>query len=467
MTAFFAVVRGLVDTARGRALALLLAVFLAPALPVFALDGMVQIRAPSAIVQCDGKFYCFGSGGNALVSNDGWTWRRGAAAVRIESAPEVFQVADRYCIYFTTNMGAPFRAAIRMIWGKTLDPDSPGYKWVDGGVVVSTDNLESAGDASLGVFRDPNDGRLWLTYGSRSGHIRLVELDPKTGSRLDTNAQPVNLAMNCDASALVYHDRWYYLFVNQGLCCAGVNSTYNIRVGRSQKITGPFLDNEGDDMLRGGGRLFAGSGGHVIGPGRFHLLDLGNGVQKFSCSYEADLDRGNAAVFDIRPLRWNNGWPVAGENVMAGAYVIENTSSGGVLEPELQDGQSSTNLPAGNIPVRMSGYLGEARQIWTVTPVAEAGGYPGSPWFKIIITGTGRTLSATRGGDLTVAPKFTGAPEQLWRFDQLTDGSWRIMPKALPDSKQSLALWAMNEYSVALAAFNPAADNQHWRLKKP
>ena len=82
-------------------------------------------------------------------------------------------------------------------------------------------------------------------------------------------------------------------------------------------MKGPFLDNEGDDMLQGGGKLFAGSSGHVIGPGHFHLLDLGNGVQKFSCSYEADLDRGGAGALDIRPLLWNNGWPVAGRQLQA------------------------------------------------------------------------------------------------------------------------------------------------------
>ena len=79
----------------------------------------------------------------------------------------------------------------------------------------------------------------------------------------------------------------------------------------------------GVDMLQGGGKLFVGSGGRVIGPGHFGLLDLGDGVEKFSCHFEADLDRGGASVLDIRPLLWKDGWPVAGENLKAGAYEIE------------------------------------------------------------------------------------------------------------------------------------------------
>ena len=45
--------------------------------PVFALDGQIQIHDPSTIALCDGKFYTYGTGGTTLVSDDGWTWRRG------------------------------------------------------------------------------------------------------------------------------------------------------------------------------------------------------------------------------------------------------------------------------------------------------------------------------------------------------------------------------------------------------
>ena len=69
----------------------------------------------------------------------------------------------------------------------------------------------------------------------------------------------------------------------------------------------------GVDMIRGGGKLFAGLSGRVIGSGHFGLLNLEDGVQKFSSHYEADLDRG-ASVLDIRPLLWSGGWPVGGEN---------------------------------------------------------------------------------------------------------------------------------------------------------
>src|SRR3954468_20397431 len=179
---------------------------------------------------------------------------------------------------------------------------------------------------------DPNDGRLWMVYGSYFGYIRMVELDPKTGKRINLNDAPLNLAINCEASILIHHDGWYYLLATHGSCCRGADSGYNIRVGRAKKITGPFLDHTGLDMIQGGGKLFLGSNGRFIGPGHFGLMDLGEGVQKFSMHYEAYLDRGGASVLDIRPLLWKDGWPVAGDNLKEGTYEIESVRTGTALE---------------------------------------------------------------------------------------------------------------------------------------
>ena len=48
----------------------------------FALDGQFGIHDPSTVVQCDGKYYTYGTGGTPLVSDDGWTWRQGVRAGR-------------------------------------------------------------------------------------------------------------------------------------------------------------------------------------------------------------------------------------------------------------------------------------------------------------------------------------------------------------------------------------------------
>jgi len=483
----------------------------------FALDGQIGIHDPSTIVQCDGKYYTYGTGGSSLVSDDGWTWSRGGTLPRRGLAPDVIHLGDRFYVYVAANIGAQPKAAINLISSKSLDPASPDYKWEEGGVVASSDGVEESNAIDPGVFLDPTTGRLWLVYGSYFGFIREVELDPKTGKRLHPNDTPRDLAINCEASDMMYHEGWYYLLATHGSCCRGADSGYNIRVGRSRKVTGPFLDAEGIDMIQGGGKLFIGSESRRIGAGHFGLLDLGEGVQKFSMHWEADLDRGGASVLDIRPLLWQDGWPIAGENMSNGTFEIESVRTGTALElavegmpvggrpvrrprppgapmpsgsPPAPDGiggppagfggifagtgvpippqdvnEVAMKWPAGPIDLRLANYLSQAQQKWTVTAMPEAGGYPGSPYFKITLAGTDRTLAASPGLELVVVPAFTGAPEQLWRFDQLADGTWRIMPKSVSGSKTPVALSAIGSSFPTLEKFDALSAKQHWLLK--
>ncbi len=120
----------------------LLATILAVAGLSLALDGQFGIHDPSTIAFCNGKFYTYGTGGGSLVSDDGWTWKRGATLPRRGLAPDVIHLGDRYYVYVAANIGAQPKAAINMISNKTLDPDSPDYKWEEGGVVASSDGVE-------------------------------------------------------------------------------------------------------------------------------------------------------------------------------------------------------------------------------------------------------------------------------------------------------------------------------------
>jgi arabinan endo-1,5-alpha-L-arabinosidase len=484
-----------------------------------ALNGEPYIHDPSTIMQCDGRYYTFGTGSGGLISDDGWTWRSGAMRPGGGAAPDAMKIGDRYLVVYGATgggLGGGHNGRILTMWNKTLDPQSPDFKYSEAIVVASSDGVEDCDAIDPSLLLDPNDGRLWLSYGTYFGYIRLAELDPKTGKRVEGN-EALDIAIDCEASALLYRDGWYYLFATHGTCCSGANSTYNIRVGRSRKVTGPYVDNMGLDMLRGGGKLVVAASGRFIGPGHFGLLDLGDGVQKFSCHYEADLDRGGRSVLDIRPLLWRDGWPVAGDNFAEGTYVIMAERSGYALElgvdsvpmptyrrgggppgsgggpggtnapgaPGMGGGMGrapvgpvtpvplqelaavSTNWPAGNIDIRIGDYMLRPHQKWAISAVTNAGGYPGSPWFKITIAGTDRALAATKDAEVVAVPRFTGAPEQLWRIDQLTDGTYRIMPKVVPDSQQALALTAVGISTPTLAKFDPKSDKARWTFRAP
>jgi len=477
-------------------------VLLAAAVPILlslgpsgpsALNGEPYIHDPSTIMVCDGKFYTFGTGSGGLVSDDGWTWRSGAVRPGGGLAPDAIKIGDRYYVAYASKgggMSGGHAGAITTMWTKTLDPKSPDFGFHDDSVVVTTDGVEDCDAIDPAFLLDPIDGRLWLTYGTFFGYIRIIELDPKTGKRVPGN-QPVNIAIDMEATAMMYRDGWYYLLGTHGTCCDGANSTYNIRVGRSRKVTGPFLDNMGMDTLKGGGKLVVAASGRFVGPGHFGLLDLGDGVQKFSCHYEADLDRSGRSVLDIRPLLWKDGWPLAGDNFQEGAYEIQSERSGYALElavdfvrmaggmrgfgppggpvtpiPPQDLAEVSKNWPTGTIDIRIGDYMVRPHQKWTITPVSNAGGYPGSPYFKIVIAGTDRTLTATANGEVVAVPAFAGSPEQLWRIDQLTDGAYRIMPKSMPNSTEPMALTAAGRSTPTLAKFDPKSDKARWNLRR-
>jgi len=495
---------------------------LQPSCPAMTLNGEPYIHDPSTIVQCDGKYYTFGTGGGGLISDDGWTWRSGAVRPGGGAAPDVMKIGDRYLVVYGATgggLGGGHNGRILTMWNKTLDPNSPDFKFTEPVLVASSDGIEDCDAIDPSLCLSP-EGKLWCTYGTYFGYIRIVELDPKTGMRVKGN-EPVNIAIDCEATALIYRDGWYYLFGTHGTCCSGTHSTYNIRVGRSRKPTGPYLDHMGVDMLRGGGKLVVAANNRLIGPGHFGLIDLGNDVQKFSCHYEADMDRGGRSVLDIRTLLWKNGWPVAGEAFNGGTFQIESERSGYCLElgveavplsenrriREMSSGPSgpgggagprgpgagpagpgmmgrrysgpvtpipdqdvalvSVNWPAGSVDLRLGDYMLQAHQNLTITPVPNVGGYLGSPFFKITIAGTDRALAATEDAEVEAVAAFTGEPEQLWRIDQLIDGTYRIIPMAESDSKDPLALSAVSVSTPSLTKFDPRSDKSRWNLRKP
>jgi arabinan endo-1,5-alpha-L-arabinosidase len=376
------------------------------------------------------------------------------------------------------------------MWNNTLDPASPDFKYSEPVMVASSDGYEDCDAIDPGFMLDPVTGRLWLSYGTYFGFVRVVELDPKTGKRVQGN-QPVNVAIVCEASDMVYHDGWYYLLATHGTCCDGANSTYNIVVGRSKSVTGPFIDNVGRNMLEGGGKMVAVTSGNLIGPGHFGRMVLDDGIEKMSCHYEADLDQGGRSVLGIRPLLWKNGWPVAGNNVKDGTYEIESERRGYSLELAVDFTRMAGGMrgfgrnnnepikpvapqqladvikawPAEDIGLRIGDYMARPHQKWTITAAPDSSGYIGGPYYKIAIAGTDRVLAATANAELITILAFTGAPEQLWRIDQLTDGTYRIMPKSVPNSKEKLALVSSGDSTPTLARFDFNSDNSKWNFK--
>ena len=297
----------------------------------------IVTRDPSDIVKCQDEYWVFytGRGVPSYHSKDLVHWERGPAVFKTAPewiakdvpenrhmsywAPDVMKVGGRYLLYYSVSSMGKMTSAIGLATNPTLDPNDPNYHWTDEGVVVRTQEGQK-GDAynaiDPSVFHD-TDGSLWLTFGSYWTGIKLIQLDPKTGKRIAPDSKIYSLAYNesIEASYLCKHDDYYYLFVNWNGCCQGTNSTYNIRIGRSKTITGPYLDKVGSDMLHSGGSVFLPTAnGPLIGPGHAGTLNA-KGKTWFTSDFEGDVRMGGRATLAIMPLHWNaDGWPEAAVN---------------------------------------------------------------------------------------------------------------------------------------------------------
>ena len=460
--------------------------------------GTPYIHDPSTIAECDGKYYTFGTGGGGLISDDGWSWHSGAVRPGGGAAPDVLRIGDRYLIIYGATgggLGGGHNGRILTMWNRTLDPKSPNFRFTTPVEVAASDGLEDNDAIDPGLLLDPTTGRLWVSYGTYFGTIRLIELDPATGFRVKGNKEK-DIAIDCEATDLIYKDDWYYLLGTHGTCCDGVNSTYNIVVGRARSVEGPYMDNVGRDMMHGGGRMVVAASGRLCGAGHFGRTVVDEGVEVMSCHFEADMDRSGRSVLAIRPLLWRGGWPVAGEQFRGGTFEIESERRGYALElavdfvrmqqererfwdmdltkplktlPDQTLADVSATWPQGNIAVRCSDYMMRPHQHWAITPLEQTGGYLSNPYFKILIDGTDRALAATADRELTTVPYFTGADEQLWRIEQLTDGTFRIMPKRIPGTdavNTRYCIYSAADSTPTLAAYDFGTDNSKWNFKK-
>lgn len=457
--------------------------------------GEPFIHDPSTLAECDGKYYTFGTGQGGLISEDGGlTWKGGAVRPGGGAAPDVIKIGDRYLVAYSATgggLGGTHKGQVLTMWNKTLDPNNPDFKYSEPQLVAWSDDGDDCDAIDAGLLLDPTTGRLWLTYGTYFGYIRLVELDPNTGKRVEGN-EAINVAIDCEASDLIYHNGWYYLLGTHGTCCDGVNSTYNIVCGRSRTVTGPYIDNVGRDMLEGGGKMVIRAHDKVVGPGHFGRTIVEEGVEKMSCHFEADFDRSGMSVLGIRPLLWKNDWPVAGEVLQEGIYEVSSERHGYALElavdfkrittggnhwfrrlsaedikpialQQLSDVESE--WPKDEIGVRNGDFMVRPHQQWAITAVDSVGGFLGQPYYKITIANTNRALTATKDGNVITKPEFDGSDEQLWQIDQLTDGTFRIMSKAVSASGKRLSLISIADSTPTLGNFDFNSDNSKWSLR--
>lgn len=294
--------------------------------------GDVRNVHDPTVIEEGGKYYIFSTRAGIAVrcSEDLVRWRLcgdvfghlpGWAVEDVKGlrglwAPDVSYFNGKYHLYYSASTFGSNRSSIGLVTNRTLDPASDKYRWEDQGKVISSVAADDWNAIDPNIVLD-EDGQPWLSFGSFWSGIKMRKLDLTTGklstadqtlyslaSRPRTKEQPGAI----EAPAILRKNGYYYLFVSFDFCCKGANSTYNIRVGRSRKVTGPYVDRSGKPMMEDGGTILLAGEGRWRGPGHCAILQEKGSEKLVYHAYDAEA-RG-IPTLRITPLNWDaEGWP--------------------------------------------------------------------------------------------------------------------------------------------------------------
>jgi arabinan endo-1,5-alpha-L-arabinosidase len=289
------------------------------------LSGNLGTHDP-ALIESDGVFYLWQTGLHvpAKTSTDLMQWQGAPAAFSANPAwvarevpeaedlwaPDVSFFGGKYHLYYSASS---FTSNYSCIGHATRDSLASG-SWSDHGQVVCSNHGSNddwnAIDPNVVVDRA---GTPWLAFGSFWGGIKMIELD-QSGARANDDLHALarrdrSVEGAVEAPFIVRRCGYYYLFVSFDKCCAGSNSTYNVRVGRSENVTGPYVDKAGVGLMQGGGSLLIEGDSRWRGPG--HPAVLFSGERGYIVYHAYDSQQNGAARLRTAELVWDAaGWPV-------------------------------------------------------------------------------------------------------------------------------------------------------------
>ncbi len=199
--------------------------------------------------------------GNKLVPNaavefsEVLTW----AQTNTFWAPDVIRLGDgKYYMYYCACRGDSPRSALGLAVADSIEGP---YKHV---AVLLRSGMSGASEdgTPYDATKHPNvvdpavffdqAGKLWMVYGSYSGGIFILEMDPATGRQKPGQGYGKKLIggnhARIEGGYVLYAPKsgYYYLFVSFG----GLDAVggYNMRVGRSRNPDGPYVDAAGKDL---------------------------------------------------------------------------------------------------------------------------------------------------------------------------------------------------------------------------
>ena len=178
-------------------------------------------------------------------------------------APDLFKIGNQYGIFYCGSVMGSRTSAIGVTTNSNLNFSLPVSGWTDQGEIVRTTTSSSFNAIDADIVITP-EGEYWMTFGSwNKGGIRLIKIDSTTGKQASDDKTNYKIATRdghgIEGPSLIEHGGQYFLFTAWDVCCnqgADIEkTTYKTKVGRADKVTGPYKDRDGVDLNEGGGTL--------------------------------------------------------------------------------------------------------------------------------------------------------------------------------------------------------------------
>ena len=175
-------------------------------------------------------------------------------------APQVVKIKDQWLMYVSCYTSESKSAIAVLTLDSETFPTGDGAHgpWSFHSVLTQSSVSKINDTIDPFVVEDPETGKVWMFFGGVDKVYR-VELASDGLSLAEENPTYTHVAglkysedhsreKVFEASSLYYHDGYWYLFVSAGLYS---DYSYSLKVGRSETLTGDFVDKNGNSLKDG------------------------------------------------------------------------------------------------------------------------------------------------------------------------------------------------------------------------
>ncbi len=330
--------------------------------------------------EVSGNYYIYGTGAICQRSEDLIHWEKVGKVVENPPreasdwtggkdiwAPDIVKVGEEYRLYCSNSTFGVQQSCIFLAVA-----DSPEGPFVPQGIVLKTSDKLPVNAIDANIITDVETGEMYMIYGSFWGGCHALRLDRETGLAAEEGIgtclarRPAWLSTGVEGPYMIYNHEtgYYYLFVSYG----SLKMDYQVRVGRSRSILGPFLDFHGRELtdtsdadnsvglMQLCGYCWSDATSYMA-PGHNSVLHDRDGSWYivYHIREKNFVTKGEPSTMQIRKMYWTEeGWPVVSAEPYSGE--VEQEIPREALQGRYERINLACSLPQGiqtSVPMKL------------------------------------------------------------------------------------------------------------------